>query len=136
MPFEALTYIGGVRERIFGPNLPNHLSKISLCYFGPKTYLTQGMHAINNAKVSTTGGATFHTKFLQDFLDEVKEESVREQHFGNAVLYKIFDQHLGTNSSIFFTKKSEEYFNTKQLIQLNMIPVSEEFYDYFGLDPK
>lgn len=120
--FEMETYIGGVRDRVFRQKMPNHLSKISLFKMAKRTYLTQGMHAINHARVSSLHGVTFHTKFLHDLPAEAREESKREVHFGNAIVYKIVDSVLRCTPDIsFWNENSCELIDSEQLVQIGLM---------------
>lgn len=84
-----------MRKRVFGDiAIPHVLSKISLFKNQKQTYLTDGMHAINNSQISNLQVAVFHTKFLFYFIDEVNEEIKREQHFSNAFYYKHYEKKL------------------------------------------
>lgn len=135
-PFRAKTYVGGVRDRVFRSKMPNHLSKISLFKFMPDSYLTQGMHAINCAQVSDIQGITFHTKFLQDFVDEVYEESRREEHFGNAIVYKIIKEVISVSPEFtFYSDVSVKLENISQLFDLGFLRSSADF-DSYALELK
>ncbi|OJV16205.1 MAG: hypothetical protein BGO21_00700 [Dyadobacter sp. 50-39] len=129
--FRQETYVGGVRERIFGKNLPCHLSKISLFKNNGKVYLTPGMHALNGGDFPDISGITFHTKFLSDFIDEVDEEVQREVHYGDAIMYKIFQKTIRDRKQLsFFSENSIRYRNSSQLVSLGLMTTSTRFDDF------
>jgi hypothetical protein len=132
--FNAIVYTGGMRERVFNNrpgSLPYHLSKISILKKSPDNYLTQGMHAVNGALLADIQGVVFHTKFMHDFLDEVKEEAKREEHFDNAIMYKIFNEALKKDPSLCMkTENSRLYRDLDQLIDLGIVLTSKNLDDY------
>lgn len=129
--FESTTYQGGVRERIFGAGLPNYLSKISFFKNVDGSYLTQGMHAINRSIVSEVEGVVFHTKFLNDFVGEVQLESLREQHYNKAELYKIFNKKLTSNDGLsLYHNDSEKFVDSNQLVTLDIMRSSNSFEEF------
>ena len=84
-------FAGGMRERVFGSMQPlDILTKTSFFKYEKDVYLIQGMHAVSNTASSDIEGIVFHTKFLQDFIGEVQEEAVREEHYGNAISQLTF----------------------------------------------
>lgn len=127
--FNSKSFTGGMRQRVFGNiSTPHVLSKISLFKNNKNVYLTDGMHAINNSKVSNLQGAVFHTKFLFDFIEEVKEEIKREQHFGNAIYYKHYNKKIANQADInLHCKSSIRYVDTKQLINLGIMSTTSDF---------
>jgi hypothetical protein len=139
--FETVVYLGGMRDRVFGNDLPTnlkafrrlpyHLSKISFFKNTRKSYLTQGMHAINGSKISDIHGVVCHTKFMQDFISEVEEEARREEHYGNAILYKIFNHTLSANPSIsLWHPNSKKLEKQTQLYEFNLLKTSEKFEEF------
>ena len=130
-PFKAIDFRGGMRERVFGKKLPYRLPKVSLFKYQKRTYLTQGMHAINNARIADIQGVVFHTKFLYDFIEEAVEEAKREEHFGNAVMYKIFDQKIKMAKNLtLHCKDAVKFQDSLQLIRLGLMKSSETFSDF------
>ena len=127
--FSDIIFIGGMRERVFGKTSPPHiLSKIPLFKYESATYLAQGMHAINGAKLADIQGVVFHTKFLSDFIDEVKKEVIRGQHYGNAVYYKNYETQINNNPAInFYNNASEKFKDANQLVSLGIMQTSEQF---------
>lgn len=129
LPYIFKIFEGGMRERIFGKTNPPHiLSKVPFFKYTSKSYLSQGMHAIDNNVLADIQGVVFHTKFLSDFIDEVKEESVRGQHYGNAFYYKHYLQTIQKNEPItYYYEDSIKYQDSKQLIELDLMKTSEQF---------
>lgn len=127
--FTAISYTGGMRERVFGVSSPPHfLSKIPLFKNIKGSYLAQGMHAINGSKTSKIQGVVFHTKFLFDFIEEVKEETIRGHHYGGAFYYKHFATQIDKNSEIsFYNENSIKYINSEQLVELGIMKTNDSF---------
>lgn len=124
--FEVFT--GGMRERVFGNNPPPILSKVPLFRHTEATYLTQGMHAINGGVLSGLQGVVIHTKFLSDFIERVDEECKREQHYGKAFRYKIYQKKTKENPELqLFSPESVEFKDSKQLVDLGMMKTTPEF---------
>lgn len=128
-PIHIEAYSGGMRERVFGKMNPSDiLTKISLFKYRNSVYLSQGMHSITNTKNADIEGVVLHTKFLNDFIFEVIEESVREQHYDNGVRYKHFNETLKRNSNLnLYCNDSIELKNTNDLIELGLMKTSESF---------
>lgn len=129
LPYKFKIFEGGMRERVFGKTNPPHiLSKVPLFKYTSKTYLSQGMHAIDNNELADIQGVVFHTKFLSDFIDEVKEESVKGQHYGNAFYYKHYLETIQKNESVtYYHEDSLKYKDSKQLVELDLMKTSEQF---------
>ncbi len=128
-PIITNAYTGGMRERVFGST--EHpldvLIKTSLFKYEKDVYLVDGMHAISNTTPSDIEGIVFHTKFLQDFISEVQEEAVREQHYDNASRYKHYNRKIHNNLSLYCPEKSVKYESLEQLIDLGLMKTSEIF---------
>ncbi len=135
--FRSVIFTGGMRERVFGViNPPHILSKIPLFKNLTGSYLVQGMHAINGAKVSDIQGAVFHTKFLSDFISEVNEEVKRGEHYGGAFYYKHFEDGIKKNPEIsFHYEGSVRYVDSRQLVSLGIMKTSQK-YEQFCSDLK
>jgi hypothetical protein len=131
--FNPTVFTGGMRERVFGKNLPYFLSKVSFFKNLPASSLTQGMHAINHSTIDNIQGVVFHTKFLFDFIEEVNTEVLREQHYANAFLYKKFQVTLLNDKGLtLLYNGSERYSDNDQLIRLKIMKSSVSF-DKFAL---
>ncbi|MRX70501.1 Glycosyl transferase family 2 [Flavobacterium resistens] len=130
--FDTKSFTGGMRKRVFGDiSIPHVLSKISLFKNQKQTYLTDGMHAINNSQISNIQGAVFHTKFLFDFIEEVNEEIKREQHFRNAFYYKHYEKEIAKTEDInLYCESSVKYIDTNQLINLGIMATTASFDNY------
>ncbi len=129
LPYIFKIFEGGMRERVFGKTNPPHiLSKVPFFRYTSKSYLSQGMHAIDNNVLADIQGVVFHTKFLSDFIDEVKEETLRGQHYGNAFYYKHYLEIIQKNESMtYHNEDSIKYQDSKQLIELDLMKTSEQF---------
>lgn len=131
-PFTSITFIGGMRDRVFGTISPPHiLSKVPLFFNSEDTYLIQGMHAITNSITSNIQGVVFHTKFLSDFITEVKEETERGQHYGGAFYYKHYEKRINEEDAIsFYCDDSIKYINSEQLVALDIMKTSDSFEEF------
>jgi hypothetical protein len=129
---EIKAFTGGMRERYFGLMHPQDiLSKVPFFQYNDKVYLVQGMHAISNTKSADIEGVVFHTKFLNDFIEEVIEESAREQHWNNAIRYKHYADTILNNSSLnLFHTGSIKYENDDQLVELGLLKTSDQFENF------
>lgn len=142
--FNTIVYTGGMRERVFGSvsphvmgkylQMPYFLSKISFFKKRKRNYLTQGMHAINGSRIADVRGVVFHTKFLQDFISEVDEEVLRQEHFDSAIMYKIFKNKIdGYEQFCLMGKNSVKYESYVQLIDLDIMQTSDLYENYVYL---
>jgi len=125
-------YVGGARQRVFG--VTNNrlwkfcLSKIPLLKYSDETYLAEGMHAINGARMADLQGVVFHTKFMYDFIHEAQEESERGEHFSNGVEYKFYNQHLNQSPDLVLKDgESIKYENSAQLAGIGLMKTSPNF---------
>jgi hypothetical protein len=89
------------------------------------------MHSLSNTNPADIEGVVFHTKFLNDFISEVKEETVRGQHYDNAIRYKHYEATIDKNENLnFYYDGSFEYESNEQLIELGLMKTSEQFEDF------
>ena len=131
--FYTKIYIGGMRKRVFksAKNFNPLISKIPLFYYTSNTYLYQGMHGINGTKPADIEGVVFHTKFMHDFIDNVMEESIREEHWDNAAEYKTYKEHILNNSNLTLNYPSSlKYCGSTQLVELGIMQSSYQFENY------
>lgn len=131
--FRTSGFIGGMRQRVFGNGSEERfcLTKNPLLKYHEKTYLSPGMHAINNVNAADIEGVVFHTKFLSDFRGRVAEEAIREVHYEGAVEYKIYDSYASEHGSLnFFYEKSVAYRDTQQLVDLGFMTATPAYLDY------
>lgn len=126
--YTTTIFKGGMRKRVFGLN-NICISKVPLFKYLPQTYLSQGMHGIDEAEVSKLQGVVFHFKYLEDFkaravkqLSESKLDKTVENEYK---AYSKTDQE-------FFCQDSVKLESDKQLIDLNMMKTSEEFKDFLS----
>ena len=87
------------------------------------------MHALNGANFAEIQGAVFHTKFMCDFNSRIKEESLREEHWGNAIEYKIYNQKCLNNDNLTlkFQGIGKKYEDSMQLVKLGIMKTSENY---------
>ena len=114
-----------------GGNQWFNLTKFSLLKYSKDVYLVQGMHGVNNANIADIEGVVIHTKFMSDFVERVDEESKREEHFNNAMEYKIYDNSIKKNASLTLkNKNSVKLGDTDQFIKLGMMKCSDKYVDF------
>jgi glycosyltransferase involved in cell wall biosynthesis len=131
--FRTSGFIGGMRQRVFGNAGDQRfcLTKNPLMKYQEDTYLSPGMHAINNVNIADIEGVVFHTKFLSDFRGRVAEEAVREVHYEGAVEYKIYESYASEHGKLnFFYEKSVAYQDTQQLVDLGFMIATPDYLDY------
>ncbi|MEM6815752.1 MAG: glycosyltransferase family 2 protein [Bacteroidota bacterium] len=133
--FNGEIYSGGVRTRVFQESdalsYQYCLNKISLFKYSPTTYLVQGMHAIDGAKLADIQGVVIHTKYLSDFISRVKKEAKREEHFSNAIEYKIYESIIDTNSKLsLYYHDSKKYVSSEKLASLGFGKSTDQFEAY------
>ncbi len=79
--FRAPRCSGGMRGRLFGLDL--NLSKIALFHMGADTWLADGAHQIDGAKVAhDRRGVVLHFKFLPGLVDRIVTDARRGEHAG------------------------------------------------------
>lgn len=134
-PFEGKTYAGGVRSKFFKEHEEYwfNLTKYSLLKYTDKTYLSQGMHGINGANIADIEGVVVHTKFMYDFKFRVDEESKREEHYNNAMEYKIYNNVINNEESLCLkNERSIKYGGTKQFLKSGVMKCSQKYTDMFN----
>jgi hypothetical protein len=133
--YKSQIFIGGMRQRVFGQTETGerlfYLSKVPLFKNSDQIYLSEGMHAINGARMADISGIVFHTKFLCDFVAEVKEESDRGEFCQDAADPKAYHFQLNNNPDLNLKHNdSQEFKNVEQLIQLGLMHTSSSFESY------
>ena len=127
--FKFEFFTGNVRDRVFGYKAV--LSKIVLFKYRTETYLTNGHHFINNAKLSDLQGVVRHFKFMGDFFKKMNEEIKREQYWNKAVHWKAFSNHIkNPDSFTLYGDESIKYENNEQLVKLGLMKSSDELDAY------
>jgi len=122
---------GGMRGRVFGFDHNNIISKTSLFRYQPNTYITQGIHGIDQAITSSIQGVVFHTKLLQDFENKVGIEVKNEQYSRNSYYYKEYQKILNKTPSLSpYYEGSMKYRNSRQLVDLGLMKSSEKLNEF------
>ena len=118
---------GGMRGRVFGFDHNNIISKTSLFRYQPNTYITQGIHGVDEAITSSIQGVVFHTKLLQDFETKVGIEVKNEQYSRNSYYYKEYQKILNKTPALNpYYEGSVKYRNSQQLMDLGLMKSSEK----------
>lgn len=127
--FSAYTFFGGTRERYF--HVKTCCSKYSLFYYDKGVYIDCGMHGIEGTVNANLRGAVLHFKYLNDFSDRVKEEVRREEHFNNAIQYKIYHEKLKESTFfILYHDKSLKYDSSEPMIEQRIMQINPEYYKF------
>ena len=122
--FSFTMFTGNLRQRVFEAE-PN-LSKFPLFRYGPGVYPAPGRHAIDGTVISNIRGVMFHFKYLHDFASRAAEEARREQHAGNAALYKQYSAKVQTDPDLnLYHSGSVQYTGDRQLLDLEIIKSSD-----------
>lgn len=136
-------YWGGLRQRIFGsktdaPQKLYCLTKFPLIKYNSrmKFYSDQ---MIKTIKSSSTTGCLLHFKYISSFINYVKEESHRNQHWQGGIEYKKYAQLLEENEklNLYNEKFSVKLETSQQLIAMGIMNrghqslLSEVAYDVY-----
>jgi glycosyltransferase involved in cell wall biosynthesis len=122
----ALSHFGGMRKRMF--DVDACLDKISFMKFDPRFRIGPGMHRVAWVRLSKIQGAVLHFKFLEDFEGRATLEAKREEHWNNAVEYKLYSaairdgRKLRAHSSV-----SRFYHNSGDLLRYGIMRSTVEF---------
>lgn len=126
---QKFKYLHGMRKRVFGVDVC--LSKFPLIRFNPGTFLWGGAHFIEGASIAGEEGALLHFKFLDDFVPRVAEEAEREEHWDDAVEYKVYARKIEQNPDLgLHYSGSLRFKNSDQLVDLGIMKTSTAFDTY------
>lgn len=118
-------YIGGVRERVFGPAGEYYLSKAPLIRYGADCTLTGGQHCTNLASelIAAESGCLLHFKYFASFTNYVAQESERGEHYGGAMQYREYQRGLNGDQSLtlFHPAHSVKLEGVEQLVSVGAI---------------
>jgi glycosyltransferase involved in cell wall biosynthesis len=118
-------YFGGVRERLFGDKGSYLLSKIPMLKYDSNFVLAGGQHWTNRpeSEIAEESGCLLHFKFFSTFIDYVKQEAERKEHYGNGFQYNEYVQNISNNTDLILFDKSEsvKFLNDKQLVDLGIM---------------
>jgi hypothetical protein len=116
---------GGMRKRVFGIN--PIISKFPLVKFNKSMFISRGAHFIQNAQISTIRGGLLHFKYLHDFVESVKREVKREQHFENATEYRSYLKSIESCQDLYLKSPlSEKFRDSEQLVSLGILKTSDK----------
>jgi hypothetical protein len=118
---------GGVRKRVFDAN--PCVSKVPLVRFDNSMFLSPGTHFIQGARVADLRGALLHFKYLDDFLQNVKQEVARGQRsFGNDLEYNRYLTVLSRFPNLCLRADvSVEFTESTQLVNFGIMKRSQAF---------
>jgi len=70
---------------------------------------------------------------MSDFITETYEESRRQQHFGNAIMYKIFKNKIVQDRNLSPKyPRSVEFVKASQLVGMKLMSFSSQFEIFVG----
>ncbi|EDX73866.1 hypothetical protein MC7420_5746 [Coleofasciculus chthonoplastes PCC 7420] len=120
-------YWGGLRQRIFGSDdkrgkKPYCLTKFPLLKYND-TMIFYSEHVTKNIKVSSTTACLLHFKYFSFFIDYVKSEIQRNQHWQGAAEYQKYAQLIAENKplKLYDPEISVRLENSQQLIDMGII---------------
>ncbi|MBE9126162.1 MULTISPECIES: glycosyltransferase family 2 protein [unclassified Coleofasciculus] len=120
-------YWGGLRQRVFGSQTDNPkklycLTKFPLIKYHSRMQL-YSEHRIKNIKCSSTTGCLLHFKYPSSFVNYVKKEIHRNQHWQGAVEYKKYAQLLEKNENLnlYHENLSVKLETSQQLIAMGIM---------------
>jgi tetratricopeptide (TPR) repeat protein len=118
-------YVGGARERVFGPAGEYYLSKAPLIRYDADCILTGGQHCTSLAPelIAAETGCLLHFKYFASFGKYVSEESKRGEHYGEAMQYREYQRGLDEDQALtlFDAEHSVKLEGSEQLLGLGAI---------------
>ncbi len=129
-PYKNQTgYFGGVRQRIFDEDGGYYLSKVPLLKYNPDFILAGGQHWTNRpeTEIAAERGCLLHFKFFSSFYNYALQEVKRQEHYGNALQYKMYAEGLAQDEglSLYDKNLSVKFENSKQLVKLGIMSTDE-----------
>lgn len=120
---------GGMRARVFFAGSPEKapaLNKIPLVKWQSGTVYVSSMHNLLPRRLNTTyhtegarlTGALLHTKFADAYLDKIKEEQSRNEHYKGG---REYARYADDESGAFYHSGAQVYENWEQLETLGLI---------------
>jgi tetratricopeptide (TPR) repeat protein len=125
-PFNnQISFFGGLRQRIFGTEGNYYLSKVPLMKYDTDCILSGGQHWTNLPRplIADSSGCLLHFKFFSSFEAYVREQVVREEHYGNAIQYKEYLRKIGSGShlGLFDSRYSVRFKHSCQLVEMGIM---------------
>ena len=118
-------FVGGLRQRIFGPKGDYHLQKVPLLKYDADCILYGGQHWIGvpAEEISSARGAVLHFKYFSDFDAYVDREVVRKEHYGEAFQYAEYQSGLLREPSLclYDPVHSVKFEDSRQLVRLGVM---------------
>ncbi|MDY7016335.1 MAG: glycosyltransferase family 2 protein [Cyanobacteriota bacterium] len=124
-------YWGGLRQRVFQDRASESTSESKKLYCLTKfplikynsTMQLYSEHMVRNIKTSSTTGCLLHFKYLASFVDYVKQEVRRDEHWQGAVEYKKYARLLEEegNLNLYDAHFSIALKNSQQLVEMGIM---------------
>jgi hypothetical protein len=136
-------YWGGLRKRVFKNETSESkklycLTKFPLVKYNGRMQL-YSEHMVRNIKSSSTTGCLLHFKYLASFVDYVKTEIKRDEHWQGAVEYKKYARLLTEeeNLNLYDAEISVLLKNSQQLVDMGIMKRgSSNFWEEVVYDAK
>jgi tetratricopeptide (TPR) repeat protein len=123
------TYVGGLRQRVFGEKGDFYLNKVPLIKYHPELSLTSGQHFVDGAfnDIAEGRGCLLHFKYLSFFRDYVNTEIIRKEHSGDAFQYQEYAKVINENPelTLYDQNYSLKLSHSKQLVELGIMKMGE-----------
>ncbi|MGA3117699.1 MAG: glycosyltransferase family 2 protein [Syntrophobacteraceae bacterium] len=118
-------FLGGVRQRVFGQAGAYLLSKVPLIKYNPDLVLAGGQHWTNYPmeEIASESGCLLHFKYFSTFIDCVRQEAARREHYGNAMQYREYALALSQNEALTFyhANHSVRLQGSRQLVDMGIM---------------
>ena len=118
-------YRGGVRQRVFGAAGRYELSKVPLLKYDVDCILIGGQHWTNlpRSEIAADTAGLLHFKFFSTFTDYARQETARQEHYGQAMQYAEYTRRLAEepNLTLYDPQHSVRYRDSRQLVELGIL---------------
>lgn len=132
-PLEVTPYFDtnlSTRVKAFG--VSPDLRKTPLFRFGRDRVLQKGQHRVTGARVADISACLLHAKFLQDFKDRNRSNTLLrlvDRHYGREL--KAYQSRIDQDPVlVLFSPDSVKYESPDQLVELNLMSSSSPFEDF------
>jgi tetratricopeptide (TPR) repeat protein len=127
---EHISYFGGLRQRVFAGKEPGQnenyfycLNKIPLIKYDRSFVLSDNLHWTNCRDVADETGCLLHFKYFSSFLNQVRDEVERKEHWNGAIQYVQYANavNYNPNLALFAEEHSVQFRDSQQLVELGII---------------
>jgi tetratricopeptide (TPR) repeat protein/glycosyltransferase involved in cell wall biosynthesis len=127
---EHSSYFGGLRQRVFAGKEPGQnenyfycLNKVPLLKYDRSFVLSDNLHWTNCRDVADETGCLLHFKYFSSFLNQVREEVERKEHWNEAIQYRQYANAINANPHLrlFAEEHSVQFRGSQQLVEFGII---------------